>query len=133
MVYQKTARRPPEDCQKTTRRPLTVFWWSSNTMIQGNFYERLHFYMDSCAISPMASLLKYICQTFYLQLCCINLSKTTQKSHWKSETKFSPRQNPRIFFQQFFFLQNFVSDYIPKLYVVCNHLICMLITSALKA
>ena len=56
MVYQKTARRPPEDCQKTTRRPLAVFWWSSNTMIQGNFYERLHLYMDSCAIIPTASL-----------------------------------------------------------------------------
>ena len=28
------------------------------TMIQGNFYERLHFYMDSCAISPMASLFR---------------------------------------------------------------------------
>ena len=27
-----------------------------NTMIQGNFYERLHFSIDSCAISPMASL-----------------------------------------------------------------------------
>ena len=26
-----------------------------NTVIQGNFYERLHFYMDSCAISPTAS------------------------------------------------------------------------------
>ena len=25
-------------------------------MIQGNFYKKLHFYMDSCAISPMASL-----------------------------------------------------------------------------
>ena len=25
-------------------------------MIQGNFYERLHFYMDSCVISPTASL-----------------------------------------------------------------------------
>ena len=74
MVYQKTARRPPEDCQKTARRPaedyqktnrrltedcqkpLAVFWQSSNTIIQGNFYKRLHFYMDSCAISPMASL-----------------------------------------------------------------------------
>ena len=63
MVYQKTARRPPEDCQKTSRRlpedhqkPLAVFWQSSNTMIQGNFYKRLHFYMDSCTISPMASL-----------------------------------------------------------------------------
>ena len=29
-----------------------------NTMIQENFYERLHFYMDRCAISPTASLLK---------------------------------------------------------------------------
>ena len=27
------------------------------TLIQGNFYERLPFYMDSCALSPMASLL----------------------------------------------------------------------------
>ena len=77
MVYQKTARRPLEDQQKTARRPaencqktqqtarrlpedhqkpLAIFWQSSNTMIQGNFYKRLHFYMDSCAISPMASL-----------------------------------------------------------------------------
>ena len=63
MVYQKTTRRPLEDCQKTSRRlpedhqkPLAVFWQSSNTMIQGNFYKRLHFYMDSCAIRPMASL-----------------------------------------------------------------------------
>ena len=55
-MYQKTVRRPPEDSQKTTRRPLAVFWQSSNTMIQGNFCKRLHFYMDSCAISPMASL-----------------------------------------------------------------------------
>ena len=54
--HQKTTRRPPEDCQKTTRRPLAVFWQSCNTMIQGNFYKRLHFYMDSCAISPTASL-----------------------------------------------------------------------------
>ena len=28
------------------------------TLIQGNFYERLPFYMDSCALSPTASLLK---------------------------------------------------------------------------
>ena len=27
------------------------------TLIQGNFYERLPFYIDSCALSPMASLL----------------------------------------------------------------------------
>ena len=31
-----------------------------NTLIQGNFYERLPFYMDSCALSPIASLLDYI-------------------------------------------------------------------------
>ena len=54
---QKTSRRPPEDCQKTTRRPLAVFSQSSNTMRQGNFYKRLHFYMDSCAIGRTASLL----------------------------------------------------------------------------
>ena len=29
-------------------------------MIQGKFYQRLHFYTDSCAISPMASLLLFI-------------------------------------------------------------------------
>ena len=53
---QKTSRRLLEDLKKTTRRPLAVFWQSSNSMIQGNFYKRLHFYMDSCAISPVASL-----------------------------------------------------------------------------
>ena len=31
------------------------------TLIQGNFYERLLFYMDSCALSPMASLLSIPC------------------------------------------------------------------------
>ena len=30
------------------------------TLIQGNFYERLLFYLDSCALSPMASLLQKI-------------------------------------------------------------------------
>ena len=28
----------------------------NTTMIQRNYYERLHFYMDSCAISPVDSL-----------------------------------------------------------------------------
>ena len=46
----------PEGCQKTVGRPPEGLWQSSNIMIQGNFYKRLHFYMDSCAISPMASL-----------------------------------------------------------------------------
>ena len=31
------------------------------TLIQGNFYERLPFYMDSCALSPMASL--FLCSS----------------------------------------------------------------------
>ena len=35
------------------RQPI---WQKKNTMIQGNFYERLHFSMDSYATSPMASL-----------------------------------------------------------------------------
>ena len=54
-----------------------------NTMIQGNFYERLHFYMDSCAISPSASLLSNIQshkhynsnnihQKYSINFCCIN-------------------------------------------------------------
>ena len=30
------------------------------TLIQGNFYERLLFYMDSCALSPTASLLSMV-------------------------------------------------------------------------
>ena len=30
------------------------------TLIQGNFYERLPFYMDSCALSPTASFFRYI-------------------------------------------------------------------------
>ena len=30
------------------------------TLIQGNFYERLPFYMDSCALSPMASLFVHV-------------------------------------------------------------------------
>ena len=33
------------------------------TVIQGNFYERLPFYMDSCALSPTVSLL---CVQMYL-------------------------------------------------------------------
>ena len=36
------------------------------TLIQGNFYERLLFYMDSCALSPMASLFDIQQQFKYL-------------------------------------------------------------------
>ena len=44
------------------------------TLIQGNFYERLPFYMDSCALSPMASLLTKVCPPLnisaeYQQFC----------------------------------------------------------------
>ena len=48
MDHQKTVRRLPEDQQETARRlpedhqkPLAVFWQSSNTMIQGNFYKKI--------------------------------------------------------------------------------------------
>ena len=34
------------------------------TLIQENFYERLLFYMDSCALSPMASLSVHVNKTF---------------------------------------------------------------------
>ena len=44
------------------------------TLIQGNFYERLPFYMDSCALGPMASLLTKVCPPLnilaeYQQFC----------------------------------------------------------------
>ena len=40
-----------------------------NTMIQGNIYERLHFSMDSCAISPMASFsIAFMFILIYLRL-----------------------------------------------------------------
>ena len=35
------------------------------TLIQGNFYEGLLFYMDSCALSPMASLLSLVSLSWY--------------------------------------------------------------------
>ena len=40
------------------------------TLIQGNFYERLHFSMENCAISPMASLFSvaFIFIPIYLRL-----------------------------------------------------------------
>ena len=41
------------------------------SLIQGNFYERLPFYMDSCALSPMASLFS----TSSSQKFALNFSK----------------------------------------------------------
>ena len=44
-------------------------------MIQGNFYERLHFYMDSCAISPTASLFRKV------DLSKQNLTRTADENN----------------------------------------------------
>ena len=44
------------------------------TVIQGNFYERLLFYMDSCALSPMASLLAQL----LAQQCLCNQSSVNR-------------------------------------------------------
>ena len=48
------------------------------TLIQGNFYERLLFYMDSCALSPMAFLFKNhwnlllnLLEVSSIKVCCI--------------------------------------------------------------
>ena len=60
----------------------------------------------------------------------IDLSETAHFVHWKSETT----SERKIFSDNFFFLtkyifhrlnfvSDFVSDYIPQLYFVCNHLI----------
>ena len=46
--------------QNDSEWPILHGKTKKNTMIQGNFYERLHFYMNSCAISPTASLLKVV-------------------------------------------------------------------------
>ena len=51
---------PTNVAENDSEQPILGGQKKKNTMIQGNFYERLHFYMDSCAISPMASLLDYI-------------------------------------------------------------------------
>ena len=109
MVYPKTTRRPAEDCQKTMRdcqktsRRLSedhqkasgCLWQSSNTMIQGNFYKRLHFYMNSCAISPTALLFVEYTEkktsVFQIQLefwvnmtLCFWLMYTPSPTPWKS-------------------------------------------------
>ena len=51
----KKAPFPTKVAQNDLEQPI-LCGKKKTTMIQGNFYERLHFYMDSCAISPMASL-----------------------------------------------------------------------------
>ena len=40
-------------------------------MIQGNFYEKLHFYMDSCAISPTAFLFEVEKKVYNAKLQCL--------------------------------------------------------------
>ena len=84
---------------------------------------------------------------YCLVMISINLSETAYFVHWKSETMFETNYFLTIFFsnKNFFlnfflrlnfvldwilsqteFVLDFVSDYIPQLYFVCNHLIqCM--------
>ena len=59
----------------------------------------------------------------------IDLSETAHFAHWKYETTSETIFYVKIFFQtkniflRFFLGLNFVSDYIPQLYFVCNHLL----------
>ena len=57
---------PTEVAQNDSEEPILHGKKGKNTMIQGNFYEILHFYMDSCAISPTASLFFALPQSFVL-------------------------------------------------------------------
>ena len=59
-----------------------------------------------CHLAPDFFLSKTACCGMYIRLVMISidLSETTQKVHWKSETKFSLRQKLRIFFDKKFFL-----------------------------
>ena len=85
------------------------------------------------------------CMFFYrLVMISIDLSETTQKSTLeirdkiqskiKSENFFSKKKKKKLLEKNFvrkrilgFFLGlNFVSDYIPQLYFVCNHLILLI-------
>ena len=47
---------PTKVVQNDSEQPILHGKKKINTMTQENFYEKLHFYMDSCAISPTASL-----------------------------------------------------------------------------
>ena len=47
---------PTKVAQNDLERSILHGKKKKETMIQGNFYERLHFHMDSCAIGPTASL-----------------------------------------------------------------------------
>ena len=73
---------------------------------------------------------------YRLVMISIDLSETTHFVHWKSETTSKTILFGQFFFQQKFFCQifsqtefclelNFVLDYIPQLYFVCNHLIVL--------
>ena len=63
---------PPKWLRMTWNSQFCMAKKKKPTMIHGNFYERLHFYMDSCAISPTASLL--ISSIYLLLLYCQVLS-----------------------------------------------------------
>ena len=62
---------------------------------------------------------------YRLVMRSIDLSETAHFAHWKSGTtsKTIFFLTKKIFFSDFFLRLNFVSDYIPQLYFVCNHLI----------
>ena len=63
------------------------------TVIQGNFYERLPFYMDSCALSPMASLLYVEVATpraMSMDKLCRGTWLTSASPLWPSWTNLSP-------------------------------------------
>ena len=46
---------PPKWLRMTQRSQFSMTK-KKNTMIQGNFYERLHFYINSCAIRPIIAM-----------------------------------------------------------------------------
>ena len=59
------------------------------TLIQGNFYERLPFYMDSCALSPMASLVVITRNPFPLSDCNKYLVKRVTFGAWRLSLRFA--------------------------------------------
>ena len=96
-------------------------------------YQNVH-----VPISKRISLVA-VC-TYCLVMISIERSKTAQKSTLEIRDKFGPRQNTvrnkiqsenfSRWSENFFFGVNFVSDYIPQLYFVCNLLIEILIYNA---
>ena len=84
----------------------------------------------------MITKIPFCWSMYHLVMICIDLSETAHFAHWKSEitsktifflTIFFPTKKyfSQIFSQTEFCLGlDFVADYTPQLYFVCNHLIC---------